>query len=194
MSEGAFMPAEPGSLISETERREARDAFFTEAKRRGQVVTVSAYQSPDELVFHFGERWVEGTNIHGQRVRIPLDQVRRFDLDYTTREGDDKTHYFFYLLLASAQDTLVYSERAPERDYNPLPEASRREQAETNLGALAALSRIEGRSTFNLADPENAFAWAPKPGPSSVEGNGSAVLTGLALLFLLIALYYVIVR
>lgn len=187
------MPAEPGSLISETERREAREVYFTAARRKGDVVTVSAYQSHEELVFHFGERWVEGTNIHGERVRIPLDQVRRFDLDFTTREGDDKTHFFFYLLLASDRDTLVYSERAIERDYSPIPEASPREKAELNLSALARLSRLEGRSTFPFRDSQAAFSWAESE-RNSAQANETPILTAVVLLFLLIALYFAFVR
>lgn len=184
-----------GSLISETERQEARDAYFTEAARQGEVVTVAAYEHPEELVFHFGERWVEGTNIHNQRVRIPLDQVRRFDLDYVTREGDDKTHYFFYLLLASEHEVLVYSQRAIERVYDPLHEVSPRARAETNLGALARLSSLEGRATFPLSSPENAFQWGPRPAPrASTDGALQPLTTALCLFFLALALYYMLVR
>lgn len=191
------MPAQPGSLISATERREAREAFFTEARRRGQVVTVASSPQSDELIFHFGERWVEGTSVEGQRVRIPLAEVRRFDLDYITRDGDDKTHYYYFLLIASAQDTLVYTERAPEPDYNPLLEPTRNEKASTNLGALAALSRVEGRATFALADPDGAFRWYPKTsgGGGAAESPEQAFWVNmLALAFVLIALYFALVR
>lgn len=183
-----------GSLISETERREGRDVFFTEAARQGDVVTVAACESPEELIFHFGERWVEGTSIHKERVRIPLDQVRRFDLDYVIREGDDKTHYFFYLLLASSQDTLVYSQRAIERAYDPLHEVSPRARAETNLGALASLSGLEGRATFPLSSPDRAFQWAPPSPRGTTDGALQPLTTVLCLLFLAIALYYMLVR
>ncbi len=190
------MPSEPGSLISETERAEAREVYFTEAVRRGEVVTVPAYQHPEELVFDFAQRWVEGTNIHNQRVRIPLDQLKRFDLDYVTRPGDDKTHYYFYLLVASAEDTLVYSERAPEPDWNPLPEPTRRDRAQTNLGALAALSRLEGRATFSLSNPEHAFKSESSAGrPAARESHpNDALITWITMFFLAVALYYVMTR
>lgn len=192
----ALMPPQPGTLISESEQREAREACFSEARRRGEVVTVGSYPQADELTFHFGERWVEGVSVYGERVRIRLEEVRRFDLDYRTQEGDDKTHYFYYLLLASDKDTLVYTERAPEPAYNPLPEPSRNEKSRTNLGALAALSRIEGRSTFELADPEGAFSWAaPKSaGPSPGKKGETFWVNLLAILFILIALYYAVLR
>lgn len=169
--EGPAM-AQPGSLISETERREARETFFSEARRDGDQVTVAAYRNPEELVFDFAQGWVEGTNVHGEQVRLPLSGITRFDLDFTTQEGDEKAAHYFYLLLQAGPDTLVYMQRALDEEENPIPEPSPREKAQINLGALATLSRIEGRSTFPLSPPEQAFQWSQAKAFQSLGKGG----------------------
>lgn len=163
---------QPGSLISDTERREGREAFFSEARRDADVVTVASYRNPEELVFDFAQGWVEGTNLHGEQVRVPLSGITRFDMDYTTQEGDEKAAHYFYLLLQAGPDTLIYTQRALDEEDNPIPEPSPREKAQTNLGALARLSRIEGRSTFPLSEPEQAFQWSQAKAFQSLGKGG----------------------
>ncbi|MCE7873485.1 hypothetical protein DYH09_24365 [bacterium CPR1] len=149
--------------MTSEERQQAREAYFCEASRKGNRVVVAAYQTPQELVFDFAERQVEGTDHQGNRVRLALDRLQRFELDRVTREGDDKEHHYNYLLLDDGEHRLVYVERAPEYAYEPGPDTPRHEQVAINLGALARLAGFEASEPFALDDVKRAFKWPAKP-------------------------------
>lgn len=149
--------------MTSQEHEQAREAFFCEARRTGQRVVVAAYQVPEELVFDFDGRWVEGTDVAGSRVRLALDRLQRFELDRVTREGDDKEHHYNYLLLDDGEHRLVYVERAPEYAYEPGPDTPRHQQVAINLGALALLAGFEASEPFGLDDAKRAFKWPAKP-------------------------------
>ncbi|GMU57156.1 MAG: hypothetical protein AMXMBFR33_63020 [Candidatus Xenobia bacterium] len=149
--------------MTSQEHEQAREAFFCEARRAGQRVVVAAYQVPEELVFDFDGRWVEGTDVAGSRVRLALDRLQRFELDRVTREGDDKEHHYNYLLLDDGEHRLVYVERAPEYAYEPGPDTPRHQQVAINLGALALLAGFEASEPFGLDDAKRAFKWPAKP-------------------------------
>ncbi len=149
--------------VTSQEHKQAREAFFCEARRTGKRVVVAAYKSPEELVFDFDGRWVEGTDGAGSRVRLALDRLQRFELDRVSREGDDKEHHYNYLLLDDGEHRLVYVERAPEYAYEPGPDTPRHQQVAINLGALALLAGFEASEPFRLDDVRRAFKWPAKP-------------------------------
>ncbi len=160
--------------MTTTEHDQAREAFFCEARRTGKRVVVAAYKSPEELVFDFDGRWVEGTDGAGNRVRLALDRLQRFELDRVSREGDDKEHHYNYLLLDDGEHRLVYVERAPEYAYEPGPDTPRHEQVAINLGALALLAGFEASEPFRLDDVKRAFKWPAKPEKPAVRPGEEA--------------------
>ena len=148
------------SWIDEAERAKAREVSMYSVKRDGARLLFPTTR-PDELMFDLGEDpWVEGTTPFGQRVRIPLAEVDRFDLEHSEREGDDKTHHYYWMLIAAGTRVLIYKERQPEYVYNPIPGLTRKEIVELNLGALVTLldSRVASlRSEFGAGDPALGF-------------------------------------
>lgn len=119
-----------------------------------------------ELVFHFNDDWVEGITPSGSPLRLKLSELTRFDMDYVTREGDDKTHFYFYILVEGPEGRLVYSTREPEYVYNPIPGLTRKDIAELNLGALAHLANLSIiRSVFGKVEPWQAFRKEGETGP-----------------------------
>ncbi len=157
--------------MTSEERQLAREVYFCEASRKRNKVVVAGYQVPEELVFDFDERWVEGTAAGGGRVRMALDRLTRFELDRVSREGDDKVHHYNYLLLSDGENRLVYVERAPEYDYDPSPDTPRYLRIEINLGALAFLTGVEAPEPFQIEDVRQAFRWVPPPQAAPVASN-----------------------
>lgn len=157
--------------MTSEERQLAREAYFCEASRKRNRVVVAAYQTPQELVFDFDERWVEGTAVGGGRVRMALDRLTRFELDRVSREGDDKVHHYNYLLLSDGENRMVYVERAPEYDYDPSPDTPRYHRIEINLGALAYLTGVEAPEPFQVEEVRQAFRWVPPPQAAPVVSN-----------------------
>lgn len=147
------------------EREQARPIGLSYATNDNSKVTL-CYANTPELIFHFNDDWVEGVSPSGETVRLKLSELTRFDMDYVTREGDDKTHFYFYLLLESPAGRLVYYCREPEYVYNPIPGLTRKDIAELNLGALAHLANLDViRSVFGRVEPWKAFRQEGETGP-----------------------------
>lgn len=119
-----------------------------------------------ELTFHFNDDWVEGLTPDGSPLRLKLSELTRFDMDFITREGDDKTHFFFFILVEGPQGRLIYKDREPEYVYNPIPGLTRKDIAELNLGALAHLANLTIiRTEFGKVEPWQAFRSEGETGP-----------------------------
>jgi len=149
------------TYLTDEERAQARPMGLSYARHENSQVSLH----PD-LTFHFNDDWVEGVTPAGQQIRMKLSELTRFDMDYIEREGDDKTHFYFYILVEGPQGRLVYSAREPEYVYNPIPGLTRKDIAELNLGALANLANLSViRTVFGSVEPWKAFRQEGETGP-----------------------------
>ena len=165
-----------GSLLTPEALRSVQEVFFSEARLDGEVITVPIYQQ-SPLQFDLGARRVRGP------IDLSFDEVRSCLLDLKVREGDDKTHYLYYLSLNGA----AFMERA--KQYNNDMRASNDDCAtlQARLGAIPMLCGWPSQASFPVpTDPRAALQQRSRGvAPTSPEDKVLAQGCGLLLLSLL---------